>query len=43
MTEKLENPKIEEISLENIKIKSNEIGEFMISYHEVYWFINYES
>ena len=42
MVEQLENPKIEEIFLEDIKIQSNEIGEFMISYHEVYWLIIYK-
>ena len=44
MTKKLENPKIEEIPLENIPVKSqsDEIGEFMISYNEVYWLIIYK-
>ena len=42
MVEQLENPKIEEIFLEDIKIQSNEIGEFMISYNEVYWLIIYK-
>ena len=36
MTEKLENPKIEEITFDDIKIQSDEIGELMIVYHEVY-------
>ena len=42
MTEKLENPKIEEITFDDIKIQSDEIGELMIIYHEVYWHIIYK-
>ena len=42
MTEELENPKIEEISLGDIQIQSDEIGELMIIYHEVYWLIIYK-
>ena len=41
MVEKLESPKIEEIPLENIKIQSDEFGELMIIYHEVYWLLIY--
>ena len=41
MTEKLKNPKIEEISLEDIQIQSNEICELMIIYHEVFWLLIY--
>ena len=41
MVEKLEDPKIEEIPLEKIKIQSDEIGELMIIYHEVYWLLIY--
>ena len=42
MVEQLENPKIEEIPLENIPSQLDEIGEFMISYNEVYWLIIYK-
>ena len=41
MVEKLESPKIEEIPLEKIKIQSDEIGELMIIYHELFWLLIY--